>query len=505
MQLLIQKTIQTGAFLALSGLCLSCEQGSNQPIADSKAVETGKKQGSPLAESIQTGTPFKTWIHQCRTLPANRTLGGQLPEKKALPMQDLVEFNRVLDRFLELQLTGPLSEKDHWVGKTPSKDTFFNTSKVYFEQGGIPFEPFAQKLELGAESKVLVHGDLHGDIHSLNAWLEHLNQVGQLDGFKITHPSTHLMFLGDYTDRGAYGVEVMYVLLRLRVENPSQVWMARGNHEDIRLTMNYGFLREATSKYGPEFPIKRLSRIYDFLPVVIYLGHAHNFIQCNHGGVEPGYKPSKLLDHSTQFAFQFIGQVKQRTFLEENNGIEAILGSTSNKLARERFSDFTPTSPTTPTILGFMWNDFSLTKGESPLSYNPGRAWIYGDTLTRLALRKASSAENQIRAIFRAHQHFSMPHPMMHRLIHGKGVFRHWQEERPPSPNEKASSLEGSGLEVGRKRTLVNGAAYTFNVAPDSTYGAGNHYDFDTFGILRVAPTFDAWELEVVNLTHIKW
>ncbi len=505
MQLLIQKTIQTGAFLALSGLCLSCEQGSNQPIADSKAVETGKKQGSPLAESIQTGTPFKTWIHQCRTLPANRTLGGQLPEKKALPMQDLVEFNWVLDRFLELQLTGPLSEKDHWVGKTPSKDTFFNTSKVYFEQGGIPFEPFAQKLELGAASKVLVHGDLHGDIHSLNAWLEHLNQVGQLDGFKITHPSTHLMFLGDYTDRGAYGVEVMYVLLRLRVENPSQVWMARGNHEDIRLTMNYGFLREATSKYGPEFPIKRLSRIYDFLPVVIYLGHAHNFIQCNHGGVEPGYKAASLLDHSSPLAFQFIGQVKQRAFLEENMGIESMLGSTGKRLAQDRFRDFTPTSPTMPAVLGFMWNDFSLTKGEPALSYNPGRGWIYGDALTRLALRKASSAENQIRAIFRAHQHFSMPHPMMHRLIHGKGVFRHWQEERPPSPTEKASSLEGSGLEVGRKRTLVDGAVYTFNVAPDSTYGAGNAYDFDTFGILNVAPTFDAWELEVVNLTNVKW
>ena len=42
-----------------------------------------------------------------------------------------------------------------------------------------------------------------------------------------------MVFLGDYTDRGSYGVEVMYVLMRLKVENPDQVWMARGNHEDI--------------------------------------------------------------------------------------------------------------------------------------------------------------------------------------------------------------------------------------------------------------------------------
>ena len=104
----------------------------------------------------------------------------------------------------------------------------------------------------------MFHGDLHGDIHSLNTWLRHLNQEGVLEGFRIASSKDHMVFLGDYTDRGSYGVEVMYVLMRLKVENPDQVWMARGNHEDIQLTMNYGFLREATAKYGPAFPYQTL-------------------------------------------------------------------------------------------------------------------------------------------------------------------------------------------------------------------------------------------------------
>jgi hypothetical protein len=228
-------------------------------------------------------------LAKCNSLPPNRKLNGRLPNNDQLPLKDLKEFKWLLDQFFEKQLTGPLSVDENWLGNKPSKETFFNTSKVYFEKGGIPFEPFAQKLNLNPESKVLFHGDLHGDLHSLNEWLKHLNREGLLDGFKATDPNLNLMFLGDYTDRGAYGVEVMYVLLRLRVENPGQVWMARGNHEDIQLTMNYGFLKEATAKYGPEFPIKRLSRIYDFLPVVIYAGHGHDYIQCNHGGMEPGY------------------------------------------------------------------------------------------------------------------------------------------------------------------------------------------------------------------------
>jgi hypothetical protein len=44
-----------------------------------------------------------------------------------------------------------------------------------------------------------------------------------------------------------------------------------------------------------------------------------------------------------------------------------------NRIAQSNFKDFTPTSPTTPTILGFMWNDFSITGDEENLTIFPGQ------------------------------------------------------------------------------------------------------------------------------------
>ena len=38
-----------------------------------------------------------------------------------------------------------------------------------------------------------------------------------------------------------------------------------------------------------------------------------------------------------------------------------------------------------------------------------------------------------------------------------------------------------------------------FNVAPDSYYGVGNAYKFDTYGILMTANKFVDWNLRVVN------
>ena len=500
-------TLRTSLLAGLLSLNLSCGQSSQgiQTSAQAKSVLLPEENPEGIQHSTVPLRSFDDWITQCQDLPANRTLNGRLPGNDQLPLKDLTEFKWLLDQFLENQLTGPLSTEANWLGQKPSKDTFFNTSKAYFERDGIPFEPFAQKLKLGTDAKILFHGDLHGDVHSLNEWLKHLNREGLLKGFKVTSPKVNLVFLGDYTDRGSYGVEVMYVLLRLRVENPGHVWMARGNHEDIQLTMNYGFLKEATSKYGPEFPIKRLSRIYDFLPVVIYVGHGNDYIQCNHGGVEPGYRPADLLDHPRSIAFHLLGDLKQQSFLTTHPEVQPILGNNGNRIAGTNFKDFTPTSPTTPTILGFMWNDFTLTSDEEDLTIFPGRAWVYGKKLTHFVLQEGSSQENRIKAIFRAHQHFGIPNPMMRRLVHSHGVFRHWQESSAPSAFENDNSMKALNLETESKRKLVAGSAYTFNVAPDSNYGAGNHYDFDTFGILNLSERFEDWELEVVNLTHIRW
>src|SRR5438067_719039 len=89
-------------------------------------------------------------------------------------------------------------------------------------------------------SEIFVHADLHGDIHSLLAELSWLNDQRYLREFGIVHTNFYMVYLGDYTDRGAYGVEVLYTLLRLKLANPEKVFLLRGNHEEASMHTRYG-------------------------------------------------------------------------------------------------------------------------------------------------------------------------------------------------------------------------------------------------------------------------
>ena len=69
--------------------------------------------------------------------------------------------------------------------------------------------------------RLIVVGDIHGDIEALTALLS-ISDKNQ-DG---------VLFLGDYADRGSYGTEVLKTLSDLRKKNPRNVFLLKGNHED---------------------------------------------------------------------------------------------------------------------------------------------------------------------------------------------------------------------------------------------------------------------------------
>src|SRR5437868_8246546 len=126
-------------------------------------------------------------------------------------------------------------------------------------------------------SEVFFHADLHGDIRSLLVEVAWLNEHGFLRDFSVARTNFYLVFLGDYTDRGAYGVEVLYTLLRLKLANPEKVFLLRGNHEEASMHTRYGFFEEGQAKYGAKFEERKVVRAYDFLSVVLYLGSGGNF------------------------------------------------------------------------------------------------------------------------------------------------------------------------------------------------------------------------------------
>jgi serine/threonine-protein phosphatase 5 len=58
------------------------------------------------------------------------------------------------------------------------------------------------------------------------------------------------VFNGDYVDRGAWGVELLALVLAWKCALPRRVVMLRGNHESATCTRVYGFFAELAAKYG---------------------------------------------------------------------------------------------------------------------------------------------------------------------------------------------------------------------------------------------------------------
>jgi hypothetical protein len=67
---------------------------------------------------------------------------------------------------------------------------------------------------------ILVFGDIHGDLDSLDR------------GMQWFGPEDLAVFLGDYADRGAEGVEVISEVSSMLDEFPGRVIALKGNHED---------------------------------------------------------------------------------------------------------------------------------------------------------------------------------------------------------------------------------------------------------------------------------
>ena len=424
-----------------------------------------------------------------------------MPAKKQLPLKDFAIVDAAATRVLQQFQRSTLSDTSNWIGTSPRKDEFFDMERSYYRRPPIPFQPFAQKVKIPAGSEVVFHGDLHGDIRSLVSTLDWLNENGYMDGFKLKKSNTYFVFLGDYVDRGSYGVEVLYTLMRLKLANPDRVLMARGNHEDFKMTATYGFLREGQMKYGREFNPLPLWRIYDFLPVVIYLGVGDDYLQCNHGGMEPGYNPGSLLADRGKVRYELLGELKQKTFAEKHPDWLRTSSNEIRAMAEAKLADFTPATPVSPNPIGFMWNDFFVFGDEPELGFNSARlAFNHGQASTAFLMRVGSSESAKLRSVFRAHQHSGNPNPAMNRIVASRGAFRHWQA---------TDSLKHAGLDKSALRSLIEhadlrrvpaGSVWTFNVSPDSLYGAGNDYAFDTIGILSTAESFDDWRLKVVNI-----
>lgn len=121
---------------------------------------------------------------------------------------------------------------------------------------------------------ICVVGDIHGQYFDL----EHV--FG-----KLGDPSKELnyLFLGDYVDRGVYGIEVCMLLFCIKLRSPKQIVLLRGNHESRNMTEAFTFREEVVSKYDIEL-YDLFMDVFDSLPLAAVVADKYLAM---HGGISP--------------------------------------------------------------------------------------------------------------------------------------------------------------------------------------------------------------------------
>ena len=117
--------------------------------------------------------------------------------------------------------------------------------------------PNIYDVSLNSKASVTVVGDLHGQL---------LDLLHILDKSGFPNDDNMYIFNGDFVDRGAFGVEVMVILLALHAAMPNRVLLNRGNHEDFIVCSTYGFQSEVFEKYD-DITFGMFVEIFTHLPL----------------------------------------------------------------------------------------------------------------------------------------------------------------------------------------------------------------------------------------------
>jgi len=144
---------------------------------------------------------------------------------------------------------------------------------------------YALKLTIPQSDKVHIIGDIHSSLASLRIIFNKLVDQTILDNELKLKQGHHLIFLGDVVDRGPYSIELLLILSKLKLQNPNNVYIINGNHEDKELYDRYGLSEEIENE---GINTELIQGLLERLPVIIFLKFEQDekWFQLCHGGID---------------------------------------------------------------------------------------------------------------------------------------------------------------------------------------------------------------------------
>lgn len=442
---------------------------------------------------------FSDWKKRCNKIPHYIDAHAKNPHNEhdySVTATYYAEFMDAVNKITDWYAHSSLIDANNFVNSKPFSSSFFRGSHQNFS-------PYIQALCVHPGTEVVMFGDRHGDARSTVAMIDELRSKGYFksdDSFKLK-PHVLLVGLGDYVDRGNAGAETFLTMLWLKLENPEQVILVRGNHEDCGLSTNISqFQFELQQKLGARLSgadLSKVNRLYDYMPVAVFIGSGTktvNFLVGCHGFIELGYDPHDLLSlaiaNPGAAVFEKMGALQRTTHAKKlSTECKKVLNTLSSY---EMCDDITFTSPRFPVNLGWMWSYAIVDDGTKIVDFNYGNStWQWGKKLTENVLENWAGPGYTVSWIFRGHQHahnyeYGSYGSIMHKLWANEGVYRLW------ATNAQAHSLAPYG-------------AFTINVAPDNIYAGYTAqsvypgFNYDTWIAVKTGTRVDNWTMKIFN------
>ncbi|RWS07206.1 Calcineurin-like protein phosphoesterase [Dinothrombium tinctorium] len=185
--------------------------------------------------------------------------------------------NNVLDILRQFDPIWSKRNPERRTWQSTDRNVLLNTITALCRQAEEIFTHETRCVKVNSPCFVL--GDIHGNIADLMTYERNLWRMGP------DMLAANYLFLGDYVDRGEYGVECVSYLFALKILAPDKYFLCRGNHEIRSIQKVFTFQKECITKYGTRIGPQIwevINKVFDRMPICALVDET---IYGAHGGI----------------------------------------------------------------------------------------------------------------------------------------------------------------------------------------------------------------------------